>query len=77
MVYDMVFNMESARKITANIPAALLKEAQKVTGSGITETLIEGLRLLRRQLAYNVFQGLKGKLKLEIDLDEARERNHC
>lgn len=75
MVYDMVVNMETARKITANIPAELLKEAQKVTGTGITETLIEGLRLLRRRLAYNVFQDLKGKLQLDIDLDEARERN--
>lgn len=71
----MVFSMEAARKITANIPEGLLKEAQKVTGAGITETLIEGLRLLRRRLAYQAFENLKGKLHLEIDLDQARERN--
>lgn len=74
MVYDMVFNMETAKKITANIPAGLLKEAQKVTGQGITETLIAGLRFLRRQLAYHKFQNLKGNLNLDIDLDTARER---
>lgn len=71
----MVANMETARKITANIPLKLLREAQKVTGEGITETLIAGLRILRRQLAYQAFQALKGSLDLDIDLDIARERN--
>ena len=74
MVYDMVFDMEAARKITANIPEKLLQEAQKVTGQGITETLIAGLRFLRRQLAYQEFQNLKGNLNLDIDLDVTRER---
>lgn len=75
MVYDMVADMEAARKITANIPLKLLRDAQKVTGEGITETLIAGLRILRRQLAYQAFQALKGSLDLDIDLDIARERN--
>lgn len=74
MVCDMVPDMEAARKITANIPGGLLREAQKVTGEGITETLIAGLRVLRRQLAYREFQNLKGNLNLDIDLDIARER---
>lgn len=71
----MVNDMEAARKITANIPEKLLREAQRVTQSGITETLIEGLRILRRQRAYQEFQSLKGKLDLDIDLELARERN--
>ena len=70
----MVTDMEAARKITANIPEKLLKEAQSVTGEGITETLIEGLRLLRRQVAFREFQLLKGKIDLDIDLDLSRER---
>ncbi len=70
----MVQGMEAARKITANIPGKLLQEAQKVTGQGITETLIAGLRFLRRQLAYREFQNLKGNLNLDIDLNTSRER---
>ena len=74
MVHGMVLNVEAAKKITANIPEKLLKEAQKVTGEGITETLIAGLQTLRRQIAFQEFQNLKGKLNLKIDLDQARER---
>ena len=66
--------METARKITANIPADLLKEAQEVTKAGITETLVAGLKVLRRSRAWQKFQDLKGKMQLKIDLDLARER---
>lgn len=75
MVYDMVMDMEAARKITANVPEKLLQEAQKVTGEGITETLVAGLRLLRRQRVYNEFEQIRGTLDLDIDLDLIRERN--
>ena len=76
MVCDMVINMATAaKKITANLPDELLKEAQKVTGLGITETLIAGLQSLRRLRAYSEFEEIKGKIHLNIDLDLARERN--
>ena len=35
---------EAHKKITANIPAQLLARAQELTGLGITETLVAGLR---------------------------------
>jgi hypothetical protein len=62
------------RRITANLPEQLLAEAMGVTGKGITETLVEGLRLVRRARAYEKAMALRGKVKLSIDLDASRER---
>jgi hypothetical protein len=64
------------QRITANLPRHLLKEAQKVTRSGITETLVEGLTLLKRRRAYSRAMALKGKIQLKIDLAKSRERTH-
>ncbi|HVQ77462.1 MAG TPA: hypothetical protein VMT79_18215 [Candidatus Binatia bacterium] len=62
------------RRVTANLPEQLLAEAMGVTGKGITETLVEGLRLVRRARAYEKAMALRGKVKLSIDLDASRER---
>ncbi|XDD52497.1 hypothetical protein AB3N59_20020 [Leptospira sp. WS92.C1] len=62
------------KRITANLPEKLLKEARIVTGKGITETIVMGLELLRRSRAYEKAQNLKGKIKIQIDLDTSRER---
>jgi hypothetical protein len=62
------------RRITANLPADLLEEATAVTGKGITETLIAGLEFVRRSRAYAKAQALKGKVQLQIDLEQTRER---
>jgi len=40
--------VERTKKVTANLPAELLAQAQATTGLGITETLIAGLRELER-----------------------------
>jgi len=66
--------MTRARRVTANLPGDLLKDAMDVTGKGITETLVEGLRLVRRARAYEKARALRGKIRLTIDLDESRER---
>lgn len=62
------------RRITANLPAHLLEEAMKVSSKGITETLVEGLELLRRRRAYQMAMALHGKIHLDLDIDEARGR---
>ena len=66
--------MSGVKRITANIPAELLDEAMKTTGRGITDTLTEGLELVRRTRAYRKAMDLKGTLALEIDLEKSRER---
>ena len=63
------------KRVTVNLPDELLREAEMVTGQGISETLIAGLRLLAQRRAYTKALALRGKLDLQIDLDVSRERN--
>lgn len=64
-----------SRRVTANLPADLLGEAMDVCGKGITETLKEGLRLVKRARAYEKAMRLKGRIRLEVNLEESRERS--
>jgi len=64
----------ATRRVTANLPEALLERARRVTGKGITETLVEGLELVRRSSAAARARTLKGKLRLDLDLEGSRER---
>lgn len=66
----------STRRVTVNLPGDLLREAEQVTGRGITETLIEGLKLLAQRRAHAKALALRGKIDLKIDLDVSRERTH-
>lgn len=66
--------MTRARRITANLPEDLLDDAMKVTQKGITETIVEGLRLVRRARGYETAMALRGKVKLDVDLETSRER---
>ena len=66
--------MRGLRRITANLPDDLLEEAMEACGKGITETLTEGLRLVKRARAHRKAMQLKGKIQLDIDLEGSRER---
>lgn len=48
LVSDMVYwgVMETARKITVEVPPGLLEKAQRASGSGITQTVRTGLQLV-------------------------------
>lgn len=74
MTMVSVLIMTRGRRITANLPEQLLEEAMEVTGKGITETLVEGLRLVRRAWAYERAMALRGTVTLSVDLDASRER---
>ena len=69
-------NQLKIKRTTANLPADLLKEAMHVSGVGITETLVMGLKMLKRSIAYEKAQKLKGKLDLKIDTGVSRERTN-
>jgi hypothetical protein len=56
------------QKITAHLPKDLLRSAQRATGKGITETLREGLELLRAREAGRRLRALRGKVKFSVDL---------
>jgi hypothetical protein len=62
------------RRVTANLPVELLESACGVTGEGITETLIRGLAMVRRASAAAKARSLRGKLRLDVDLEVSRER---
>ncbi len=64
----------STRRVTANLPSDLLDAAMEVTGKGITETIVEGLSQVQRRRFYERAMALRGKVKLEIDLEETRGR---
>jgi hypothetical protein len=55
--------METARKITVEVPPELLERAQRATGSGITQTVRTGLQLLAASQAYSRLRQLRGKVK--------------
>ncbi len=62
------------KRVTVNLPAGLLADAEAVTGRGVTETLVEGLRLIARRRAYAKALALRGRLQLDIDIGASRER---
>ena len=68
--------MAQARRVTANLPEDLLRDAMKVTRKGITDTFVEGLRLIRSARAYENAMALRGALRLDVDLEASRERRH-
>ncbi len=67
--------MGRLRRVTASLPEPPLGDAMRVTGLGITETLVEGLRLVCRARALEKAMALRGKLHLDVDLERSRERN--
>jgi hypothetical protein len=64
--------MSGFRKVTVNVPEEALERAQRVTGSGITETIIRGLRELERLSQRTALRSLKGKVKFDLDLEKTR-----
>jgi hypothetical protein len=63
----------SARKVTVEVPADLLRKAQRSTGEGITATIRRGLELVAASRTCEELRKLKGKVQLSIDWRELRE----
>jgi hypothetical protein len=61
------------QKITVHVRKDLLHRAQRVSKSGVSDTVRKGLELLAARDAYDQLLKLEGKLKVTIDLDELRE----
>jgi len=64
--------MQPARKITAEVPADLLKKAQEATGSGITVTIRRGLELMAASRTYARLLDLKGKVRFSRKLADLK-----
>lgn len=62
------------KKISTNIPEQLLKKACELTSLNQTEALIAGLKELIAGQERKVIVDLKGKVRINLDLDEMRQR---
>jgi hypothetical protein len=74
LVSDMVSwgVMETARKITVEVPAELLERAQRASGSGVTQTVRTGLQLVAASHAYARLRQLRGKVRFARTLAELK-----
>ena len=64
LVSSMVYlSCMQARKITVEIPRELLDQAQKASGTGITQTVRTGLQLLAASRAYARLRQFRGKVR--------------
>lgn len=61
------------RKVTMMLPADLIERAMKVTGKGLTPTVRESLAQTARSAVYERIRTMRGKLKIDLDLDRLRE----
>ena len=66
--------MGKVKKISTNIPEDLLKKACNLTNLNQTEALIAGLKELIAQHDREAIVDLKGKIKIDLDFDEIRQR---
>ena len=62
------------KKISANIPRELLSEACKTMQLGQTETIVAGLKEIIAASKRKQLIDLKGKIKIDLDIDKFRGR---
>jgi hypothetical protein len=64
--------METARKITVEVPLDLLEKAQQASGTGITQTVRTGLQLVAASRTYARLRHLRGKVRFTRTLAELK-----
>jgi hypothetical protein len=64
--------MGTARKITVEVPAELLKKAQEASGTGLTQTVRSGLQLLAASQTYDRLLRLRGKVRFSKTLQQLK-----
>ena len=72
MIYGKLRVMETARKITVQVPLGLLEKAQQASGTGITQTVRTGLQLLAASRTYARLRRLRGKVPFTRTLAELK-----
>lgn len=60
------------KKVTVHLPVEELERAIRLTGKGITATLVQGLREIDRRARRSSLRALKGKVRFQLDLEETR-----
>ena len=74
LVSNMVSSgiMDTARKITVEVPVALLEKAQQASGAGVTQTVRTGLQLVAASRTYARLRKLRGKVRFSRSLTELK-----
>jgi hypothetical protein len=71
--YDIMRGiMDTARKITVEVPLALLEKAQRASGTGVTQTVRTGLQLVAASRTYARLRKLRGKVRFSRSLAELK-----
>lgn len=70
--YGILGGMETARKITVEVPAELLDKAQEASGTGITQTVRTGLQLVAASQTYARLRQLRGKVRFSRPLAQLK-----
>jgi hypothetical protein len=65
--------MEVSRKITVEIPQALLEKAQQASGAGITQTVRTALQILAASQVYDRLLQMRGKVRFSRTYEELKE----
>jgi post-segregation antitoxin (ccd killing protein) len=60
--------METARKITVEVPVDLLERAQRASGLGVTQTVRTGLSLVAASQAYARLRQWRGQVRFSRSL---------
>lgn len=64
--------MDTARKITVEVPLELLEKAQRATGTGVTQTVRTGLQLVAASRTYARLRKLRGKVRFSRSVTELK-----
>ena len=65
--------MGELRKITVEVPADLLEKAQAASGTGVTQTVREGLKILAARQAYARLREFRGKVRFSMTAEELKD----
>ena len=72
MPYHETVPTEKTRKVTVILPVELIRKATRVSKSGLTPTIRQGLESLVTADAYRQLRQLRGTQKFTIDLKPLR-----
>ena len=70
--YGRMRVMQTARKITVEVPQELLEKAQRASGAGITETVRKGLQFVAASRTYAHLRELRGKVRFSRRVAELK-----
>jgi hypothetical protein len=71
--YGKMKIMNTARKITVEVPEELLERAREASGEGITQTVRTGLQLVAASRTYARLRELRGKVKFSRTATELKD----